>query len=154
MDAHHARTEANHEQMMAELHAHHERMMVCLGKMETTDLETNPEETESGADHQEVPKEDVAVETGRAPNERHRGRHLAAGRRGQLEERTWENCGSHKKLGAARRKMTHRAGVARCKGNVVGKNRTRDKVVQGTPKGQMLGRRHQPELERKSEIKD
>jgi hypothetical protein len=153
MDGHHARTEANHKWMMAKLDAHHKMMMACLGKTEAMDLETNPEETESGANHWEVPKEDATVETGRALNKRHRGQHVATGWRSQLEERTWGNCESHKKLGAACRKMAHHAGAAWCKGNV-GKNQTRDKVVQGTPKGQVLRRRHQPEPERKSGIKD
>jgi hypothetical protein len=41
-------------------------------------VEENPRETESGAKHQEVPKDDAAVETDRAPNKRHRGRNVAA----------------------------------------------------------------------------
>jgi hypothetical protein len=37
-------------------------MEPCLEKMEATDLEANPEEIESAAKHQEVPKEEAAVE--------------------------------------------------------------------------------------------
>jgi hypothetical protein len=59
--------------------ANHERIMACLGKTEATDLEVSPEELVSRAQHQEVPKKDTAVETGRAPNNRHRGQHLITG---------------------------------------------------------------------------
>jgi hypothetical protein len=40
----------------AELDGHHERMMACLGKPEATELKAKPEENESAAEHQEVPK--------------------------------------------------------------------------------------------------
>jgi hypothetical protein len=38
-------------------------MDACLGMKEATDLEANPEETESEAEHEEVTKEEAAVET-------------------------------------------------------------------------------------------
>jgi hypothetical protein len=59
-------------------------------------MEANPEEMQSKAVHQEVPKEEAVVETGRALNKQLRGQHLATGRRDQLEERTQGNCGSRK----------------------------------------------------------
>jgi hypothetical protein len=37
-------------------------MEAYLKKMQATDLEANPEETESAVKHQEVPKEEVAEE--------------------------------------------------------------------------------------------
>jgi hypothetical protein len=49
-----AKSDANHESMMV-------RMDYQLKKMEA--LETNPEEIESEAEHEEVPKEEAAVET-------------------------------------------------------------------------------------------
>jgi hypothetical protein len=54
--------------MMANLDVHHEGMMSCLGTTEAMDLEANPEEMQSIVVHEEVPKEDAAVETGRASN--------------------------------------------------------------------------------------
>jgi hypothetical protein len=38
--------------MMDKLDAHHERMIACLGKTEATDLEVNPDEIQSEAEHQ------------------------------------------------------------------------------------------------------
>jgi hypothetical protein len=32
---------ASHDEVMAKLNVHHEKMMACLGKTEATDLETN-----------------------------------------------------------------------------------------------------------------
>jgi CII-binding regulator of phage lambda lysogenization HflD len=63
MDAHHARTEANHERMMAKLGAHHERIMATIGKTEATDLEANSEEIQSKAVHREVRKEKATVKS-------------------------------------------------------------------------------------------
>jgi hypothetical protein len=54
--------------MMAMLDVHHKRMVASLGKKEAMDLKANPEENESVAECQEVPKEHAAVETGRASN--------------------------------------------------------------------------------------
>jgi hypothetical protein len=57
-------------------------MTACLEKMEATNLEANPE-----AVYREVPKEVAAVEIGRAPNKRQRGRRLAEKRHDQPKER-------------------------------------------------------------------
>jgi hypothetical protein len=70
------------------MHSHHERMMACLGRMEATDLEANPEE-ESVVEHQEVPKEEAAVKPVGGLGNRHRGRYLAAERHQKQKERTW-----------------------------------------------------------------
>jgi hypothetical protein len=116
LQANETKTDANLGEMMASLDAHYERMMSCLGKTEATDLEANAEEMQSVAVHEAVPKEDAAVKTGRALNKRHRGRHLAAGRRRQPKDRTKGKGGCRKKLAAALRGTTRRAGAAWRKG--------------------------------------
>lgn len=154
MNRHQEETKAQMASLISKMDAHHARMMACLEKTVATDLETNPEETQSGGDDQEVPREDAAVEAGRGLNKQHRDRHLAAGRRCQLEERTWKNCGFHKKLGTTHIKMTHCAGVVWCKGNIIGENRTRDKMVQEPQKDRSLGRDISQIWNAKSGIKD
>jgi hypothetical protein len=67
---------------------------------------------ESGAEHEEGPKEDAAVKQVEGLMKQDRDRILAAERSGQLVERTWVNCEARKQLAAAGRKMTHRAEVA------------------------------------------
>jgi hypothetical protein len=77
MDIHHVRAEAMQEKMdvnlkeiIAEMRAWWKELKFCreammeayLKKMQATDLEANPEETESAVKHQEVPKEEVAEE--------------------------------------------------------------------------------------------
>jgi hypothetical protein len=125
-----ARIEANHE-MMVKLDAHHEMLMACIGKTEATDLEANQEEMEFGTENRKFPKELVAVETGRAPNNRHTDWHLTEKGRQESKERTRGNCGSRKKLGAIRRRTTRRAGESRRKGYNVRKNQTRTNVARG-----------------------
>jgi hypothetical protein len=66
----------------------------------------------SVAMHKEIPEEEAAVKTGKALKKRHRGRHLAAGRRGKPKEQTESNGRRRKRLTAARRRVTRRAGVA------------------------------------------
>jgi hypothetical protein len=80
--------------------AQQERMMACLGRMEAMDLEANPEEKESEAEHREVPKEDEAVKPVGALKKQHSGWHLAAGHRGKLKEWTQGKDGCQKKLAA------------------------------------------------------
>jgi hypothetical protein len=135
METHQARKEANYEEMMAKLDAHHERMMACLGRTEGTDLEANPVETQSEAVHRTVPKDHAVVKSSGALKKRHRGRRLAVGRPGRPQERTRGNYGSRKKLVVAGRKMTPRAGVARRKVHIIRKNQTREKVARRTCKG-------------------
>jgi hypothetical protein len=65
--------------------------------------------------HQEVPKEEAAVETIRAVEDWCGEWHLALGHRWQLEKRTQGDGGSRKKLAATRRWMTHCAVTARRK---------------------------------------
>jgi hypothetical protein len=61
---------------------HHEEMRAIFGanrgKMEATDLKAYPDEMQSKAEHQEVPKEDAVEKPVRGWNKRHRGQNLAA----------------------------------------------------------------------------
>jgi hypothetical protein len=79
--------------LVFQMDSHHEKIMACLGMTEATDLKANPEKMQSKAEHREVPKGHAAVETGSAPNKRHRGRNLAEERCRQPEELTRGNCG-------------------------------------------------------------
>jgi hypothetical protein len=56
-----AKLHACHERMMARMDFQLEKMEACLGNMESTDLEADPEEIESKVEHEEVPKEEAAV---------------------------------------------------------------------------------------------
>jgi hypothetical protein len=61
------------EEMLAKMETHHERMArmdsqlekmdACIGTTEATDLEVNPKEIEIEAEHEEIPKEEAAMET-------------------------------------------------------------------------------------------
>lgn len=55
-------TRTSHDEIMTKLDVHHERTMACLEKTGDTILKAKPEE----AVHRDVPKEDAALETGRA----------------------------------------------------------------------------------------
>jgi hypothetical protein len=78
-----ARLEAENEKFEVSRNtlASRKGLMVCLGKTEATYFEANPEETQYEVVHREIPKENAAVETGRAPKKRQRDRHLAEKRR-------------------------------------------------------------------------
>jgi hypothetical protein len=88
----------------------------------------NPETMRSGAEHQKVPGEEVAVKTSGAMKKRHRKRNITAERSGQPEKRIWGNCGARKGFFIAGSKMTRRAGVARREVNFVRKYWTRNNV--------------------------
>jgi hypothetical protein len=94
-------------------------MEVCLDSKEP-----NPEDMQSEVEHREVPMEEAAVKSLRTMKKWHRGRHLAAGRRGEPKEPNQGDCGSWRKLAAACRKVSHHAAVAWQKGNVFRKIRT------------------------------
>jgi hypothetical protein len=47
-----AKLDAHHERTMPGMDCQLEKMEACLGKTETIDLEANPDETESRADHE------------------------------------------------------------------------------------------------------
>jgi hypothetical protein len=116
--------------------------------------EPTTEEMKSVAEQEKVPKEEAAVKSSGALKTRHRGRQLAAGRRGQPGKEPGETEDPRKKLAAAGRKMTRRTGVARSKVHVVMNNQTTDKAGRGTSKRRTFGRRCQPKPERKIGIKD
>jgi hypothetical protein len=86
-----------HEEMMAKLDAHHERLMACLGKTEAMDFEGNPKKIQPEVVHQKAPKEEATAKSSQALKKWHRGRYLATGCRCQLKERTKGNCGPWKK---------------------------------------------------------
>jgi hypothetical protein len=73
-----------------------------LNKMDTMDLEANPEKSEPVAEQQDTPKEEATVETIGAPVDQYGHRHLAVGRRHQPKKRTQRDGGSRQKLVAAR----------------------------------------------------
>jgi hypothetical protein len=74
-----------------------------LDKMDTTDLEANPEETEAVVERQEIQNEEAAVGTFRALEDRYGDRHVAVGRTLQQKKRTQGNGKFRKKLAAVRR---------------------------------------------------
>jgi hypothetical protein len=57
-------------------------------------MEANAEEMKPTAVHEQVHKEETAVETSGALKKRHRDRHIAISRRSQLKKRTQGNVGS------------------------------------------------------------
>jgi hypothetical protein len=87
--------------LISQMDALQERIMACLGKTEATDLKANPEEMQSKAEHQDVPKEQVVVKPVGGLKKRHRGRNLVAERRWKPKERTRVNCEAWRKLAAA-----------------------------------------------------
>jgi hypothetical protein len=84
----------------------------------------SPEEMESEVERREVPTEEAAVKSSRTMKKRHRGRRMAAGRRGKPMELTRRDCGSRGLLAAACRKVSRRATVAWRKRYVSRKIRT------------------------------
>jgi hypothetical protein len=87
--------DAHHKRMMARMDSQLQKMEACLGKMEAT------EELESEAEHEEVPKEEAAVETFGALKKWYGDWHLAVRRCGQPKKWTKGNGGSQKKLATA-----------------------------------------------------
>jgi hypothetical protein len=92
--------------MLAKIDARHERMMVrmdsqlesCLEKTEAMDLEANPEEIESEAKHEEIPKEEVTVETFGVQKEWCGAWHLALPTAEETDQGQWwvrEEVGCH-----------------------------------------------------------
>jgi hypothetical protein len=58
-----ARMEVHHVRIMAKMDAQLEEIEALLGKTDAMNLEASPEEIESEAENEEVPKEEAAVET-------------------------------------------------------------------------------------------
>jgi hypothetical protein len=96
--------------------ASQETMEANQEKLEATDLEANLEEIEAVAEHQEVRKEEAAVRTVGALEDRYGDRYLVVVCRRQLKKRTQGDGGSQKNLAAARILLTSLAIPARRKG--------------------------------------
>jgi hypothetical protein len=91
----------------------------CLGSKEL-----NPENVKSEVEYREVPMKEAAVKSLGTMKKRHRGRHLAAGRRGEPKEQTRGDCGSRRNMVTSCRKVSRRAIVERRKKNIFRKIRT------------------------------
>jgi hypothetical protein len=87
-----AKFDVHHGRMMARMESQLEKMEACLGKEEAT------EETESKADHEDVPKEEAVVETFGAPKKWYGDWHLPIRCHSQLKKWTQGNGVSQKKL--------------------------------------------------------
>jgi hypothetical protein len=123
----------NEEAAIQSLRACRKETMAC---QETTEARLECEEPtlvdiESEAEHRDVSTEEAAVKSSGTMKKRHRGRHLAARRRGQPKGLTRGICGSRRKLTAACRKVSRRARVAWHKRNVVRNKWTRAKAQRG-----------------------
>jgi hypothetical protein len=116
--------------LLSRIDAQHERLIAWLGTTEPADLEANPEEMQSEAEHREVPKKHAAVKPVRELRKRHRGRKVAAERRRKPKD------GSRWKLVAARRGTTLSAKVTRRKGHgLQGQGFTENLEKTGRPEG-------------------
>jgi hypothetical protein len=102
-----AKTDANLAKTEAKLDAYLEKPQAWLEKMkargEVTEdhpekREGNTEEMKSILEHQEVPKEEAAVETIKALEDRYGNQRLTVRRRGWLNKRTQGHGGSRQKL--------------------------------------------------------
>jgi hypothetical protein len=95
--------DVHHKRMAARMDSQLQKMDACLGKMEATDLEANPERKKSVAVHEKVLKEEVALK------KQHGNWHLAIGPSEKLKEWTQGDGGSWKKLAVTCRRMTRHA---------------------------------------------
>jgi hypothetical protein len=116
-----AETEATRDKRMeANMNAWREETLSCQVTTAACldSQEPNPEDMKSEVEHREVPTEEAAVKSTGTMMKRHRGRHLAAGRRGEPKKLTRGDCGSRRKLAAACMKVSRRSIVAWRKRNV------------------------------------
>jgi hypothetical protein len=109
----------------------------CLVEVEAMDLEAQPEEKETVAEQQEVPKEEAAGKTVRTVKKHHGDWHLAVGCRQKLKKWTQDNGGSWKKFTTACRGMTCCAIPAQhkglcCQGQGYAKNPERTNIQEET----------------------
>jgi hypothetical protein len=103
-------------------------------------IEPYPEEMRSITEHQEVPKEEAAVKTIAALEDRYGGQRLIVRRRGWPKKWTQGHGGSQQKLAGAHKQLIRCAIPAPrklhgCQGP------GKDDNVSGTPKGQMFEKR-------------
>jgi uncharacterized protein YhaN len=101
-----AKLDARHERMMARMCSQLEKMEACLRKVEATDLEENQEGTEFEVEHEEVPKEEAAVETFGTLKEWYEDWHPAVRCHGQPKKQNQGSGGCWKKLAAAQGQLT------------------------------------------------
>jgi hypothetical protein len=148
-----AKVEAKQVRMMARMDYWLEKIEACLGKTEATNLDANPEEIESKAMHEEVPKEEAAVKPVKALKKWHGDRNLAIGRRQQPKKRSQGSGGFHKKLATACRLMTRRAGTAWHMGHCR-QGQGQNSVARGASKGQTFGKKRRGQPECNNRIKD
>jgi hypothetical protein len=156
INANREKTEANLKEIITEMGAWgKEAAEACLESKEPT--------SESVAAHKEVLKEETAMQTVRALKKRYGDRHLAVGRRRQLQKRTEGKGGSRTKLAAARRGMARSGRVARRNGRghtgpkVEEKRRekwTRNIVARGTSKGRRFAKRRRVQQEYNNGIRN
>jgi hypothetical protein len=107
-------------------------MKTGLVEVEITDLEADPEEIKS------VMKRPPWKISGPL-EDRYGDRNLAVGRRRQQKKRIQSNCGSRKKLAAARRRLIRRAFPARRKGGSCrGPSKTTGNSIRGRSRRQEL----------------
>jgi hypothetical protein len=96
--------------------------------------EPNPEEMQSGAEHQEVPREHAAVKPVGGLRRRHGGRSLATGSRRETKTRSQGSGDFRRKLVTEHRGMNRRVRVARRKGHGP-QGHGRDSDARGAQKG-------------------
>jgi hypothetical protein len=121
--------EANQAKMdawLTEMKNWRRELMACQEMTEAcqNSKEPSPEEMESEVERREFPTKEAAVKSSRTMKKRHKGRRMAAGRRGKPKELTRRDCGSRGLLAAACRKVSRRATVAWRKRYVFRKIRT------------------------------
>jgi hypothetical protein len=113
--------EAYHEEMMAIMDAHYEKMRAiskkCLGTTEAK-KEPAPEQRETVEEPQEVPEGATDEETLGATEDRASEQRLAVWRHGQLKKRDQVNGGPRQKFAAVRGRFTRRSVPALRKGGL------------------------------------
>jgi hypothetical protein len=83
-----------------------------LDRMEATDVEVNPEETEAAVGRQELFKEEMNVDSIRSLEDRYGDRRWVVRLRRGPKKRTRYSVGSRQKLSAARKRLIGRAVLA------------------------------------------
>jgi hypothetical protein len=114
----------------------HEVMEACTEK-----IQSDPRMMQSVVEHEEVPKEEAEVMPVGGLRKRSGDRNPATRRRQKPKGRIQAGCESRKRLTVAGRRMTHCAGVAWLRRNVVRKDWTRNQAERGTPKRREDGER-------------
>jgi hypothetical protein len=101
--------EASQEKVETKMEACPVRKEAKQEKLEATDLQANTEEIEIVAEHRQVSKQEAAVKTMGALEDRYRDQSLAVRWCGLPKKRTEDNDGSRQKLAATHGLLTRRA---------------------------------------------